>query len=260
MPLVAVQPLYAHPFAAAKSISTMAYLYERRICVNMVAGGFRNDLVALDDDTPHDERYDRVVEYVLLMKELLGGMGPVTFQGEYYRVKNLKLTPPVPDELRPDFFVSGSSRAGLGAARTVGATAVKYPGPSGQEHGVVDEPIRCGVRVGIIARECTEDAWAVAHSRFPLDRKGQIAHSMAMTVSDSKWHGQLSAMGRRSSRPHRSPMRLSHEREGAILLRRQASLEGPHRIAWALRACATSIDPRGRSCVTSGSAPGRSST
>ena len=38
----------------------------------------------------------------------------------------------------------------------------------------------------------------------------------------------------RSSRPHRSPMRLSNARERAILTRREATLEGPHRIAWAL--------------------------
>jgi transposase InsO family protein len=38
----------------------------------------------------------------------------------------------------------------------------------------------------------------------------------------------------RSSRPHRSPARLSARREAAILARRTATLEGPHRIAWAL--------------------------
>jgi transposase InsO family protein len=38
----------------------------------------------------------------------------------------------------------------------------------------------------------------------------------------------------RSSRPHRTPRRLSPARERAILTRRQATLEGPHRIAWAL--------------------------
>jgi transposase InsO family protein len=38
----------------------------------------------------------------------------------------------------------------------------------------------------------------------------------------------------RSSRPHSSPARLSPEREGAIVRRREATLEGPHRIAWAL--------------------------
>jgi transposase InsO family protein len=38
----------------------------------------------------------------------------------------------------------------------------------------------------------------------------------------------------RSSRPHRCPTRLSPTRERAILRRREATLEGPHRIAWAL--------------------------
>jgi len=38
----------------------------------------------------------------------------------------------------------------------------------------------------------------------------------------------------RSSRPHLSPERLSPDREAAILSRREATLEGPHRIAWAL--------------------------
>ena len=38
----------------------------------------------------------------------------------------------------------------------------------------------------------------------------------------------------RSSRPHRSPRRLSQRREEAILERRDGHLEGPHRIGWAL--------------------------
>jgi transposase InsO family protein len=38
----------------------------------------------------------------------------------------------------------------------------------------------------------------------------------------------------RSSRPQRNPARLSPQREDAILARREATLEGPHRIAWAL--------------------------
>jgi transposase InsO family protein len=38
----------------------------------------------------------------------------------------------------------------------------------------------------------------------------------------------------RSSRPHRSPGRLSPRREAAIFTRRAETLEGPHRIAWAL--------------------------
>lgn len=38
----------------------------------------------------------------------------------------------------------------------------------------------------------------------------------------------------RSSRPHRSPKRLSRARAQAILARRDDHLEGPHRIGWEL--------------------------
>src|SRR5574337_1412868 len=49
-PLVAVQPVYMHPYTVAKSIASLAQLYGRRIYLNMVAGGFTNDLTALADD------------------------------------------------------------------------------------------------------------------------------------------------------------------------------------------------------------------
>ena len=54
-----------------------------------------------------------------------------------------------------------------------------------------------------------------------------------------KWVRRFHAEGNdglldRSSRPHRSPTRLGPTREAAILARRERTLEGPHRIAWAL--------------------------
>jgi alkanesulfonate monooxygenase len=123
-PLVAVQPVYMHPYTVAKMVASLAHLHHRQIYLNMVAGGFRNDLLALCDETAHDERYERLVEYTLLIKQLLEG-GPVTFDGTYYHVKNLSLTPPLPPALLPGIFVSGSSDAGVAAARAIGATAVK---------------------------------------------------------------------------------------------------------------------------------------
>jgi alkanesulfonate monooxygenase len=65
-PLVAVQPVYLHPYSAAKMVATLGHLHRRRVALNMLAGGFKNDLVALDDTTPHDERYERTVEYSLI--------------------------------------------------------------------------------------------------------------------------------------------------------------------------------------------------
>jgi alkanesulfonate monooxygenase len=116
-PLVAIQPIYMHPYSVAKMITSFACLYGRRIHLNMVAGGFKNDLVALNDQTPHDDRYLRLVEYTTIVQSLLRTANPVSFEGRYYKVTNLKLTPPLPPDLVPDILVSGSSDAGMGAAR-----------------------------------------------------------------------------------------------------------------------------------------------
>jgi alkanesulfonate monooxygenase len=206
-PLVAVQPVYMHPYTVAKKISTIGFLYGRRLWINMVAGGFRNDLAALDDATPHDDRYLRLVEYTTIVRDLLATADPVTHEGRYYRVRNLKLTPPLPPELFPGITSSGSSDAGLQAAADIGAVAVRYPRPPGEEAGPgpgngvgrqsdagVEHDVGAGhgVRVGIIARASADEAWRCALARFPEDRKGQLMHQLAMKTSDSQWHQQLS--------------------------------------------------------------------
>jgi alkanesulfonate monooxygenase len=195
-PLVALQPVYMHPYSAAKMVASLAFLHGRRIYLNMVAGGFKNDLVALGDDTAHDDRYERAVEYTLIVKRLLSDMQPVTFQGRYYRVKNLTLKPPLPRELAPGILISGSSDAGARAAETISATRVKYPQPPGEEAlQTVNGSGPAGIRVGIITRPQVDEAWDVAYTRFPEDRKGQLSHNLAMRVSDSRWHEQLSRLG-----------------------------------------------------------------
>jgi alkanesulfonate monooxygenase len=194
-PLIAVQPVYMHPYWVAKKIATFAHLYRRRICLNMLAGGFKNDLIALNDLTPHDDRYTRLVEYTTIIRQLLSSTTPVDFEGKYYTIQNLKMAPPVPAELFPGILMSGSSEAGVAAAMAVGATIVQYPRPA---KDCAPDPAtaggKTGIRVGIIARATTAEAWSVAHERFPGDRKGQLAHQLALRVSDSAWHKQLSDM------------------------------------------------------------------
>ncbi|TWC06171.1 alkanesulfonate monooxygenase [Bradyrhizobium macuxiense] len=192
-PLVAVQPVYMHPYSVAKMVSSLAQMYGRRLYLNMVAGGYTTELAALGDATAHDKRYERLVEYTGIIKLLLENAEPVTFEGEYDSVRNLRMTPPLPQELLPGVFVSGSSEAGLAAAKALGATPVKYPKPAAEY--VQADAADCtgsGIRVGIIARASAEEAWQVAHTRFPTDKKGQLAHKLAMKVSDSAWHKQMS--------------------------------------------------------------------
>src|SRR5215470_5316717 len=169
-PLVAIQPVYMHPYSVAKMVASFGHLYKRRIFLNMVAGGFKNDLIALNDTTPHDERYTRLVEYTTIIKLLLSTAAPVSFEGKVYKIDNLKMTPPLAPELFPGILMSGSSDAGLAAARSVGATAVQYPKPAADyQSDASTDGEKTGVRVGIIARANSADAWDVANARFPGD-------------------------------------------------------------------------------------------
>ncbi len=197
VPLVALQPAYMHPFTVAKMIATLSGWYNRRIDLNLLAGGFKRDLEAMGDMTPHDERYTRLEEYSRIITGLLEASWEkrgFTLEGKYYTSDNLRLSQRIPSELMPRLLVSGSSEAGQAAARSLGATAISYPLPTAA-YDTETVGAATGLRVGLIARDDEAGAWRIAEERFPPDRKGEIAHKMATKVSDSQWHHTLSEIG-----------------------------------------------------------------
>jgi alkanesulfonate monooxygenase len=194
-PLVAVQPVYMHPYTVAKLIASLGNLYGRRVDLNMVAGGFKYDLFSLGDQTAHDERYERLIEYTSMIRLLLESSAAINYTGTYYILDHVKLEPQLPRGLFPKIFVSGSSSSAINAARKVNATSLHYPVRIEQEMPhAPSEHIDSGIRVGIIAREDEAEAWKIAHERFREDRKGQVTQLLAASVSDSVWHKQLSEM------------------------------------------------------------------
>jgi hypothetical protein len=62
----AVEIFAACPFTVTKTIATFASLYGRQLFVHWMAGGFA-------DDTPHDERHDRLVELATIVRQLTDG-------------------------------------------------------------------------------------------------------------------------------------------------------------------------------------------
>jgi len=182
-PLVAVQPVYMHPYTVAKLVATFEHLYHRPVWLNMIAGGFRGDLTALGDRTEHDDRYARLTEYCTIIHDLLAG-DSVSMDGHFYQAKGLKLAP-LRLPIRPNMLMSGSSDASRAAAASVGATAVEYPEPPTgcPEYAVANR----GIRVGIISAKTHEQAWCLAHERFPPDRRGQLQHAQ---VPDHRMRAQ----------------------------------------------------------------------
>ena len=187
-PLIAIQPIYSHPFVTAKAVRSLAYMYERQVYLNLVAGGFPRDLSAMGDTTPHDSRYERLVEYASIVKQLLGSPIPVTFRGKFYQVDGLQLAPAMPKHLFPILTVSGSSQAGRSAARELGARAIEYLRPAKEYDQLpLDRTLQLGTRLGIIVRNSTEEAWRAAHAAYAENADGAAIRQGAAQISDSQW-------------------------------------------------------------------------
>lgn len=194
-PLVAVNPIYMRPYSLAKRIASLSFMYNRRVDINWIAGGFQNDLKCLGENTPHDKRYDRLFDYAKLIQGLLKNNGLFSHEGEFYKVNKIKMRPSVPEDMIPFELISGTSEAGIATAIKLGATKVKYAKPlSEYKDAKPNGDFNLGVRFGIIARETSNEAWELANSRFPDDIKGKMAHTLASKISDSKWHEQLTKL------------------------------------------------------------------
>ncbi|MCH8495017.1 MAG: LLM class flavin-dependent oxidoreductase, partial [Balneolales bacterium] len=125
LPMIALQPVYMHPYTVAKKIATIGLVYNRQIALNLIAGGFTQDLSAMGDHTPHDRRYNRLAEYTEIIRLLLTNPGGVTYKGEYYDIRNLKLQPELPEELQPKYYLSGSSDMARATAKRLDATLIE---------------------------------------------------------------------------------------------------------------------------------------
>src|SRR5262249_28999959 len=158
-PLVAVNPIYMHPFSAAKMISSFAYLYKRRVFLNLVTGTAVNYLSALGDKLEHDDRYSRLEEYVQIIKSLLAGQGLTSFDGKHYQVRGLQLLPQVPESLTPGLLLAGQSDAARKVCKSVGAIGMQMLKPELEQ--AVDGV--SGIHFGIVTRGTEDQAWNAAH-------------------------------------------------------------------------------------------------
>jgi alkanesulfonate monooxygenase len=192
-PMVAVQPIYMPPYAAARMVASIGYLHSRRLAVNLVTGGSATHLTALGDTVAHDTRYDRITEYAEAMRMLWASRSPAFFDGDFYSLRGARLPCALPATLEPRLYLSGSSDAACRTADRLGVTRLTYPlPPRAYDRPASGTPEPWGIRIGVIARPDRETAWDVARSRFPLDKAAEKVHRMTARITDSRWFGDLS--------------------------------------------------------------------
>lgn len=193
IPLIALQPYTMPPVTAAKMIQSINWLFNRKVNLNMVTGARKKELNQINDFVDHNERYVRLHEYIEVLNILLNSKEPVTYHGKYYNYKELQLKP-ICDKF-PEIFVAGSSEYGNNVGRSVGKVLVTHPGPIEEykKNFCKTSNGRNGIRLGVIARWSTEEAWKVAKQRYPPSRIGMIQTKMK-TNSESHWIKYLSEL------------------------------------------------------------------
>jgi alkanesulfonate monooxygenase len=189
-PLIAVNPIYAHPFAVAKFVSSIAHLYKRKVYLKMVTGTSLRDLSSLGDRLSHQDRYLRLKEFISLVRDLLVMARPISRQGVFYPVENLQIRPPFPATFLPEFIIAGASDDARQVAQEMGCLRMQMLPPN-FEQGVDADGINCG----IIARPQRSDAWHAAKNLFPDDPEGREIQTYSMSNTDSIWKQRLNTAG-----------------------------------------------------------------
>jgi alkanesulfonate monooxygenase len=184
-PLVAVNPMYHHPFAVAQLAASLSYRYQRGVFLNLVAGTSTPDRLALGDQTEHDRRYHRLREFGQAVLGLLGTTAPLTVDGEFYQLRAARLRWPGPAEFKPIPFIAGESPMAQECARELGAVRITMFGAQTPKPST-----GLGEYAGLLVRATDEEAWQAAQDRYPADPDLLAAGESALRYTDAVWRRQ----------------------------------------------------------------------
>lgn len=187
IPLVAVNPLYMHPFTVAKLVSSFAYTYGRATWLNLVTGAAVSYLKSMGDRSEHDTRYQRLAEYVQVLRGLWAE-SRVSLDGAFYQLDKVQLLPRIPAPLAPQLLLSGQSPAARAVARAQGARSMQML-PPGLLAGLTSDV--AGIHFSVVTRSQEAEAWAAARRLYPTSPEAQQMLELSMANSDSHWKRRM---------------------------------------------------------------------
>jgi alkanesulfonate monooxygenase len=216
--LVAVRPGLVSPTLAAQMAATLQRFSGGRLLLNVVTGGDEIEMRRFGDWLDHDERYDRTAEFLEVLRGVWsvgadgvgtdgvgtdGGPDSFDHTGRHYRIASARsIAPPDPT---PEIWFGGSSEAALPVAARhadVYLTWGEPPEQAGRKIARVRElaaergrTLRFGVRLHVVTRDRSADAWDVAQ-RW-LDELGpeQVADAQrVLTASGSVGQRRMAAL------------------------------------------------------------------
>jgi alkanesulfonate monooxygenase len=202
--LIALRPGLVSPGVAARMAATFDRLSEGRLLVNIVTGGDPVEAAADGLHLSHDDRYRLTDEFLTVWRETLSGV-ETNFEGDYIHVKGSKLLFPALQKPYPALYFGGSSDPALDiAARHVDVYLTWGEPPAdvaekiarvrqlAAQHG---RTLRFGIRLHLIVRETTAEAWAAAEDLIRyVDDKAIAAAQQALAQHDSVGQSRMRSL------------------------------------------------------------------
>lgn len=207
--LVAIRPGTISPTVSARMAATLDRIADGRLLINVVSGGDPDEQHGDGSFLSHEERYAEADEFLKIWRGVAAGEA-VDFEGEYYKVKNAKnMYPPVQKPYPPLFFGGSSPEAVELAAEQIDVyltwgeplqavkEKIKIVKARAAAHG---RTLKFGIRMHVIVRETSEQAWQAADELISHVTDETIAAAQkAFSRFDSEGQRRMSSLhgGRR---------------------------------------------------------------
>ncbi len=203
--IVAFRPGLISPALAARQAATFDRISDGRLVTNIVTGGSDADTAADGLFLKHDERYEVTDEFLTIYRQLLGHNEDFSFEGKHLRVKQGRNLFPTVQRPYPPIYFGGSSDAAHRVAAKHADVYLTWGEPPKQVAEQIasvrryaeeaGHPIRFGIRLHIIVRESTSEAWAAAHDLIKyLDETAIAAAQSFQTHSQAVGQHRMQAL------------------------------------------------------------------
>ncbi|MGZ4244847.1 MAG: LLM class flavin-dependent oxidoreductase, partial [Solirubrobacteraceae bacterium] len=139
-----------------------------RLLLNVVTGGDDAEQRRFGDHLRKEARYARAGEFLAIVRALWEG-GPVTFNGEHHAIADAQI---IPAPVWPDLYFGGSSDAAIEVAAAQADVYLTWGEPPAAvaekvkrvrvRAQALGRELRFGIRLHVITRETSAEAWAEA--------------------------------------------------------------------------------------------------
>jgi alkanesulfonate monooxygenase len=200
--LLAHRPGMMSPALAARMASTLDVFSRGRICLNVVTGGDAADQHREGDYADHDERYERSIEYLDVMRKCWTEPERFDFEGKFYRVEGVR------QQIRPvqkpyvKLYMGGSSDPALRLAEQHADVFMSWSEPRDAVRARFEKVSERFVATGrgapgfsvsmrLIMADTEDEAWERAQSIVSDAEANEKAASRALHKQDVGRNRQL---------------------------------------------------------------------